>query len=216
VLRIPGKRRPRTEQVLSALLQGRTIKEAAADVGMGYHTLRGWLKADWFRAEYEEAKRLLLDDTVNKLRDAGGEGVATLREVANDKAKPAAARVTAARALLEVLLRAVETQDKRSAFGTVGSITQIPKESRVLAEFEGSDGMRFRVKVVDCSPEAKLLAEADGILPMSPAETEQNKVPLLPVRSDNLGQELWRIDFEDGAQNMPTLVVNEIIDDRIA
>ncbi len=104
----------------------------------------------------------------------------------------------------------------RFDFGTVGNITLLSRESRVLSEFEGSDGMRFRVKVVDASPDAKLLAEADGILPMAPEETEENKLPLLPVRHDDLGQELWRISFEDGTQNMPTLLVNKSIDDRIA
>jgi hypothetical protein len=104
----------------------------------------------------------------------------------------------------------------RFDFGTLGNITMLSKESRVLSEFEGSDGMRFRIKVVDASPDAKLLAEADGILPVAPEEVDENKLPLLPVRHDDLGQELWRISFEDGAQNMPTLLVNEVIEDRIA
>lgn len=104
----------------------------------------------------------------------------------------------------------------RFDLGTVGNITLLSKESRVLSEFEGSDGMRFRLKVVDSSPEAKLLAEADGILPLAPEDADENKLPLLPVRHSELGQELWKISFEDGTQNMPTLLVNEIIDDRIA
>ena len=138
MLRIPRNRRPRTEQVLSALLQGRSIKEAAADVGIGYHTLRGWLKSDWFRSEYEEAKRLLLDDTVNKLRNAGSEGVATLREVAGDKGKAPAARVTAARALLEVLLRAVETQD------LAGRLREVENRLGINSDHGGKKGQNMR------------------------------------------------------------------------
>ena len=106
-----AKRRPKTEQVIAALLRGRTLKEAAAEVRMGYRTLKYWLASDWFRAEYNEAKKLLLDSTVNQLRTAGGEGVETLRDVARNRENPPAARATAARGLLEVLLRAVETQD---------------------------------------------------------------------------------------------------------
>jgi hypothetical protein len=105
------KRRPRTELVIAAVLRARTLKEAAEELGMGYRTLKTWMSRDDFRAEYEEAKRLLLDETVNQLRTAGGEGVAALRDVANNRANPAAARATAARGLLEILLRAVEVQD---------------------------------------------------------------------------------------------------------
>lgn len=106
-----AKRRPRTELVIAALLRGRTLKEAAAEVGMGYRTLKYWLSSDWFRAEYGEAKKLLLDSTINQLRAAGGEGVETLRDVARNRENPPAARATAGRALVEMLLRAVETQD---------------------------------------------------------------------------------------------------------
>jgi hypothetical protein len=104
----------------------------------------------------------------------------------------------------------------RFDFGMVSAISTPSADARLLTEFEGSDGVRFRVKVVDASPEAKLLAEADGILPLSPEEAEQNKLPLLPVRHHNLHQEIWRIDFEDGTQNRPTLLISEQIPDRIA
>jgi len=104
----------------------------------------------------------------------------------------------------------------RFDFGTVGGIAPVPKEARILSEFEGSDGVRFRVKVVDAAPDAKLLAEADGILPLAPEETEQNRLPLLPVRHHDLGQELWKIAFEEGPENRPTLLVNKFIEDRTA
>jgi len=100
------------DQAIAALLRGRTVKEAAEELGIGYTTLKSWTRNnELFRAAYEEAKRLLLDETVNQLRTAGGEGVAALRDVANNSANPPAARASAARGLLEVLLRAVETQD---------------------------------------------------------------------------------------------------------
>lgn len=104
----------------------------------------------------------------------------------------------------------------RFDFGSVEKITPVSKDARVLTEFEGSDGVRFRIKVVDASLDAKVLAEADGILPLAPEETEQNKLPLLPVRHYDLGQELWRIDFEEGTENRPTLLVNKFIEDRTA
>jgi hypothetical protein len=96
----------------------------------------------------------------------------------------------------------------RFDFGTTGAITPPTGEERLLSEFQGSSGVRFRVKVVDCIHDAQLLAEADGILPLTPEESEQNKVPLLPVRPEDLGQEVWRIEFPEGMQDRPILLVN--------
>ena len=96
----------------------------------------------------------------------------------------------------------------RFDFGTAGSITPPPSEARLLTEFVGSNGVRFRVKVVDCAHDAQLLAEADGILPLTPEETEQNKLPLLPIRSDDLGHEVWQIEFPEGVQDRPILLIN--------
>lgn len=104
-------RRRVTEQVIAALLTGLTIKQTARDLRIGERTIKRWLASEWFQNEYQEAKRLLLDSTINRLRSSGLEGVDTLREVARNKKNPPAARATAGRALLEVLLRAVETQD---------------------------------------------------------------------------------------------------------
>lgn len=104
----------------------------------------------------------------------------------------------------------------RFDFGTVGSLIAPEAPARVLTEFEGSDNVHFRVKVVDPSAEAKLLAEADGILPLSQEEEDQKKLPLLPVRHQDLGQELWRIEFPEDTQSVPTLLVNVQIADRTA
>jgi hypothetical protein len=103
----------------------------------------------------------------------------------------------------------------RFDFGTIAGIAPPPKEGRLLSEFEGSDGVRFRIKVVD-PLDAKLLAEADGILPLAPEEAELNRLPLLPVRYHDLGQELWRIGFEEGTENRPALLINDFIEDRTA
>ena len=104
----------------------------------------------------------------------------------------------------------------RFAFGTVGAVTPPPDQARILTEFIGSDAVRFRVKVVEPGGEATILAEADGVLPLAPEENDQNKLPLLPVRSAGLGQEVWRIDFPEGPLDRPVLSVNVNAGDRIA
>ena len=104
----------RIEQVIAALLTSKSVYEASQRIGMGYRTLKDWLKRDEFRAEYDAAKHELLDQTINMLRSAGWKGVTTLEEVATNRKAAPTARTMAARGLLEVLLRAVETQDLAS------------------------------------------------------------------------------------------------------
>lgn len=107
-----GKSKARkTEEAIVSLMRGQTIKQAALDCGLGYRTLKNWLASDWFQAEYQAAKDRLLDTTINQLRDSGSEAVMGLRAVVVDAVAPHSARVSAARAILEVLLKAVELQD---------------------------------------------------------------------------------------------------------
>jgi len=84
---------------------------AAEEIGIARRTLVTWMTEEWFRSQYDAAKQELLEATINMLRTAGEKGVNTLIAVADNKKAPPTARVSAGRALLEVLLRAVETQD---------------------------------------------------------------------------------------------------------
>lgn len=101
----------RTEQAIAALLRCKTVKEAAHECGLNYGTLKTWLTEDWFLGEYREAKDELLDGVVNQLRDAGNDAVALLRKIVHNNKLAPTPRVSAARAILELLLKAVETQD---------------------------------------------------------------------------------------------------------
>ena len=102
----------------------------------------------------------------------------------------------------------------RFPFGSIGKIMEPPHAQRLLAEFEGSDTIRFRVKVVSLQADGQILGEADGILPLASEESDRNKLPLLPVRSEDLGQELWKIDFPEVAQDRPVLLINIHAGDR--
>lgn len=105
----------------------------------------------------------------------------------------------------------------RFDFGTVSELREPPKDKLYLTEFEGSDSVRFRVKVVDTSThEGQLVAEADAIIPRSPDEVEQNRLSLLPVKFAPLGEQAWRIEFSGTAQGMPILAVNDKLPDRNA
>lgn len=92
---------------------------------------------------------------------------------------------------------------RRFDFGTVGNLQ--PPGSCRLSEFGTAVGVRFRVKVVSTEPpRGQLLGVADRILPMDEHEESLLRVPLLAVKSQDMGREIWRLDFSDE----PLLLVN--------
>ena len=104
-----------------------------------------------------------------------------------------------------------QTSWMRFRFGTVADLG--PRDELKLDEFDSPDGVLFRVRVT--SPSEKkglLLAGADRIRPRRADEEqeEDNRIPLLPVKSDdNMGDEVYRLDFTDH----PILLVNARVGD---
>lgn len=90
-----------------------------------------------------------------------------------------------------------QTQYMRFDFGQVGAI-RIPND-RHLSDFNSTEGVLFRVKVVTVAdPHGLLLAEADQLRPRKSADEYENNIPLLPVVPDeNLDDEIWRLEFDD-------------------
>jgi hypothetical protein len=104
----------------------------------------------------------------------------------------------------------LQTRWMRFGYGTVGLIT--PASDRGLTEFDSADGIMFSVKVTAVSDDAgKLLAEADAIPIRFPGESEELRNPLLPVKSDDIGQEVYRLDFSN---DPPILLVNRSAGDK--
>lgn len=99
----------------------------------------------------------------------------------------------------------------RFPYGTVGAIK--PPLDRRLTEFDGIDGILFRVKVT--SPGEKqglILAEADKLSVRQPDEEEHLRQSILPVRSDkNLEKRVWRLAFEHKG---PVLLVNSALGEK--
>ena len=98
-------------RALAALLVSPTISEAANSCGLHERTVRRYLEEPEFRAAYLEARRAAVSQVTAQLQAAGGETVEALRDVMGDKAAPASARVSAARAVLELSYRGLEVED---------------------------------------------------------------------------------------------------------
>jgi DNA-binding MurR/RpiR family transcriptional regulator len=107
-----GTKLPRKHhQAIAALIEHRTIREAAQDVGIGQATLFRWMQDPHFRRAYREAKRRVMDHTITQLQRASSEAVTNLQSIMNDTKNPPSARVTAARTILDMAVKAVEVED---------------------------------------------------------------------------------------------------------
>jgi hypothetical protein len=101
----------------------------------------------------------------------------------------------------------VKSSTMRFDFGTVGSICS--PEPCILTEVDAGANVLFRVKIVDESAEhGRILASANGIRPDCDSSGAARK-SLLPVRSMNIGECLWRLDID--GEGGPELLVNNKI-----
>lgn len=96
-----------------------------------------------------------------------------------------------------------QTNWMRFDFGQVGAIT--PAKNRDLSQFESPDGLLFRVKVTPNGDIHTLLAEADRIPLVRPEQDQGERTPLLPVKPQKLGDEIYRVDFSG---DRPLLLIN--------
>lgn len=86
----------------------------------------------------------------------------------------------------------------------------VPPESRALTEFDCDVRILFRIKVTDVSGRTGvLLGVADQLHAREADEQPDRRIPLLPPEPDDLGEELWRVDFE----GEPALLVNRDVPD---
>ena len=99
-----------TKAVLSLLAQPR-IGEAAKDAGISEVTLWRWLQDSEFQAAYRKARHHAVSQAISRLQQTATEAVDTLRQIMLDEENPTTARVTAARTILDLSLRALETED---------------------------------------------------------------------------------------------------------
>ena len=97
-----------------------------------------------------------------------------------------------------------QTTLMRFDFGTVGRVK--PTSDCRLNQFDSIEGILFRVKVTSPAlPQGRLLAEGDQIRFRRPEERPDNRLPLLPVKPQDLGNEIAKLDF---SEEQPLLLVN--------
>jgi len=117
------------------------------------------------------------------------------RLVINDLELPSDAKI-----YIEAYYR---TELKRFDFGTVANMVR--PSSLSLSDLAYPENLKFRILVVDPQTK-KVLAHAIGITPEEPAERRS----ILPVEFKDLGNEIWRIEYE-GEGGPPILCINNNI-----
>jgi hypothetical protein len=93
-------------RAIAALLSEPTIRQAAESSKVSEATLYRWMADSQFAAALREARGRAFESMLNSLQAASGKAMETLNNVMDDEEASAAARVTAARTILEMSLRA--------------------------------------------------------------------------------------------------------------
>jgi hypothetical protein len=95
----------RQEQAIASLLACSTLTDASVACGVAESTLRRWLRNEAFSRRYRQERALMLGGTITLLSQKCAGAVGTLASIADDREAPAGARVSAARALIELRLK---------------------------------------------------------------------------------------------------------------
>jgi hypothetical protein len=102
------------------------------------------------------------------------------------------------------------TAYQRFDFGTIAERT--PVISRSLANFQHIDRIFFRVKIVDESEShGQIIANADQITAKTPKSSEVERISLLHVDFQDLGDEVWQLQPLDDC-DWPLILLNNRIE----
>ncbi len=103
------------EEIVAALLQYGTVKEAAEAVGISPRAIYDRMKQRDFRAEYADARTEITRAAVSAINDKLSAAIDTIAEVMTDKESPAGTRLQAAKLILENAGKFTERLDSEEA-----------------------------------------------------------------------------------------------------
>ena len=122
------------EQCLAAYLEcGGNVKQVSTITGFSTRQIFRYVADPGFQREIEELKRSLVDAAVNTLRKAAQGAVDVLNRIAHDEGQPAAARVSAAKAIIGLTIEAATIADIEQR------LKELEKTRTIDAHVEWSD-----------------------------------------------------------------------------
>lgn len=99
------------EQAIAALIAEPTLEKAASRAGVSTSTIYRWLQDEGFQEAYRASRREVVNHAITRLQRATTTAVSTLEDVMRDATAPASARVSAARAVLEMAVEGIKRDD---------------------------------------------------------------------------------------------------------
>lgn len=102
---------PKEQKVLAALLSEPTQKAASARTGVSERQIRVYLTRPAFQEAYRQALSELVEQASIQARRGYAPALDALQEIVSDPGQPPAARISAARSLLEYGLKLTEQAD---------------------------------------------------------------------------------------------------------
>lgn len=103
--------RSNQRKAIEALISGSTTEQAAIYAGVQERTVYHWRTQDDFKAALQDAQNHALSSAVIGLSGASIDAVQVLRDIANDTEAPPSTRVSAAKAILDSVIRLKELYD---------------------------------------------------------------------------------------------------------
>jgi hypothetical protein len=120
---------PKQQQAIGALLKEPTLEAAAKSAGIGRVTLWRWLQDEPFARAYTQARRESVRQSIARLQQVSSAAVDCLRDVMKSKDAQPAAKGSAAKAVLEFSLKAVELEDLAIRVEQVEKLLQSESDS---------------------------------------------------------------------------------------
>ena len=108
------RKREKMLRFIGALMSYSTVREAAESCNISARTATTWIKSREFRAAYSDSRQATMEAVTSLLRAAAPGAVERLAKLAKDDSAPATASCSAARSILDGLLRLQEAVEIES------------------------------------------------------------------------------------------------------
>ena len=118
-MRASSKLSHKQERLIAALLACDDLTTAATRAGVAASTMYRWLQEQSFQQAYREARREVVQHAIVQLQKATSTAVQTLITIMEAVDASASSRVAAARAVLDMSLRAIEIEDLEHRIGAL-------------------------------------------------------------------------------------------------
>ena len=120
------------ERALQALLSSRNNQEAVAAADVDESTLWRYMKDDKFKARLREAQRGAMHHAESRLQQLSSTAVNVLEELMVKEDAPAAARISAARTIINTALRVSEIEELRERVQQLEDCIRVKREDDKL------------------------------------------------------------------------------------